>query len=46
MASTPPTQPLSRTTRLLAALIIALAAFGITWLAVRWLDIELHLPLP
>ena len=38
MTSTPPTARLSRLTRLLAAVIIALTAFGITWLADRWLQ--------
>jgi hypothetical protein len=37
MTATPPTQPLSATTRLLAAVIIALVALGITCLADRWI---------
>jgi hypothetical protein len=38
MTSRPPTERLSRPTRLLAAVLIALAAFGITCLADRWLQ--------
>ena len=37
MITRPPTEPLSRRTRLLAAVIIAIAALGITWLALLWL---------
>jgi hypothetical protein len=37
MTSLPPTQPVSQATRVLAAVIIALAALGITWLAHRWI---------
>lgn len=38
MPTTPPTEPLSHVTRLLAAVIIALVALGITWLADHWLQ--------
>jgi hypothetical protein len=38
MTSRPPTEPLSRATRLLAAAIIAIAALGITFMADRWLQ--------
>jgi len=33
----PPREGISRTTRLLAAVIIAIVALGITWMADRWL---------
>jgi len=48
MTSRPPTEPLTRTTRLLAAVIIAIGALGITFLADRWLHHgpEFKLPLP
>jgi hypothetical protein len=49
MTATPPTQPLSATTRLLAAVIIALAALGITCLADRWIQDDsgvIIVPLP
>jgi hypothetical protein len=37
MTSKPPTEPLSPATRLIAAVVIALVALGITSLVSRWL---------
>jgi hypothetical protein len=42
MTSKPPTEPLSRTTRLIAAVLIALVALGITSLVARWLAQSPH----
>jgi hypothetical protein len=48
MTSRPPTEPLSRATRLIAAAVIAIAALGITFIADRWLrhGAELMAPPP
>jgi hypothetical protein len=46
MTSRPPTEPLTRATRLLAAVIIALAALGITCMADRWLRHQADLTIP
>lgn len=37
MTATPPTEGVSRSTRLVAAVVIALVALGITWLADCWI---------
>ncbi len=48
MSHRPPTEGLSRATRLLAAVVIAIAALGITWMANRCMGSppEPTIPLP
>ncbi len=46
MTSKPPSERISRTTRLFAAVIIAIVALGITWMADRRLNHEPDLTIP